>query len=45
MAVLRGSTLQLTETDADTHRQTLDRGQDPHGRLRGMEALKEMASP
>ena len=27
MVVLRGSTQQLTETDADTHSQALDRGQ------------------
>jgi hypothetical protein len=31
---LRGSSQQLTETDAYNHRKTLARGQNPYGRVR-----------
>ena len=43
---LRGSTQQLTGTDADTHNQTLDKGQDCFGRVTGrIGGLKEDSNP
>lgn len=43
--MLRGSTPQKTETDADMHSQTMGRGQDTYGRV-GRKGLKKwMGTP